>query len=440
MINKRSVLALLDQSVVSATSLLTTIIVGRYCGSEELGRFSLGISVLVLANGMQTSLVSTPYTVFRTRMRGRLSPALHAGGSLAGALLLGALLTVLASLVAATISVYGDAWPVKVLSWTLVTTVPWFLAREFTRRFDFSHLNMGSAIFTDAGVAILQVTSLFLLAFHGYLTSSTAFISIGASCAVMVTVWALRWRTEFTIARGKIATAITHDWRFGRWLCAGHLICLSQAYVMHWLLTFLISPSATGVFTACLSIAALASPFLQAVGNYLSPRFAETVASRSQKDTLRLYWRASLVLCIGVSTFIVVAAVFGRELLWLLYRDSGYSDYGVVVALLALRMGCSIPALAADHAIVAMESPRGSAFATLTGLGTTICLALPMISMYEIKGAAIAMLGGTIVESLVLLCFFGYCLHVCEWDDRGQPAASRSTRDDRSPDMMGRRR
>lgn len=438
--NKRSLLALLDQGVVSATSLLTTIIVGRYCGSEGLGLFALGLSVLVLANGTQTSLVSIPYTVFRTRVGERLTPALHAGGSLAGALLLGVIITSLAVLAAATISINVGAWPVKALTWALVMTIPWFLAREFARRFDFSHLNMGGALAVDAGVASLQISSLLALAIAGHLTSSTAVILIGASCAVMVTIWALRRRKAFTIDRGEIAASITHDWLFGRWLFADHLICIVQAYVMHWLLTFMIGPSATGVFAACVAIAALASPFLQGIGNYLSPRFAETVASRSKTDTLRLYWRTTFVLLVGVSVFTLIAAIFGHELLWLFYRDPAYSGYGIVVALLAVRIACSIPTLAADHAVVAMESPRGSAFATLAGLVVTLGLALPMISMYAITGAAIAMLAGAVVESVAVIIIFVSCLRAWGWEDEGRSDSTVDPYDHPAPSAMGQGR
>src|SRR5205823_13401306 len=39
-------IALFDQAAVSATSFLTTILVGRWCGVDELGVYSLGLSVL----------------------------------------------------------------------------------------------------------------------------------------------------------------------------------------------------------------------------------------------------------------------------------------------------------------------------------------------------------------------------------------------------------
>src|SRR2546429_36531 len=40
-------LALIDQAVVSGTSFLTTILIGRWCGASELGIYALGFSLLV---------------------------------------------------------------------------------------------------------------------------------------------------------------------------------------------------------------------------------------------------------------------------------------------------------------------------------------------------------------------------------------------------------
>src|SRR5438132_4331641 len=62
-------LALIDQAVVSGTSFLTTILIGRWCGAGELGVYSLGFSLLVSWGSVQNSLISLPYTIYRLRSR-----------------------------------------------------------------------------------------------------------------------------------------------------------------------------------------------------------------------------------------------------------------------------------------------------------------------------------------------------------------------------------
>ena len=416
-IDTRSTVGILDQMVVSGTSFLTTVIIGRLSGSAGLGLFALAMSGLVFVNGAQASLVSTPYTVFRSRGGNRTHDA-DAGASLAGAILLAGVLIAFAMVAAITISFLASGWQVTSLVWAVVLTIPLYLGREFARRFDFARLHMAGALVVDVGVAALQIVLLLTLGLQGHLTSAIAILVIGASCGTMVAFWFVRRRNEFSLSGAKLmCDSIRRDWMFGRWLFADHLICVAQVYAMHWLLTAFVDTSATGTFVACASIATLANPFLYGVGNYVSPRLAETVSLGSRRETLRVYWRTTILLCIVVSCFTAIATVFGSALLQLLYHDSSLMGHGVIVGLLAMRLMWAIPTIAADHAIVAMEYPRGSALATLAGLGTTIGLAIPLILWLGVLGAAISLLFGTGVESVVLITVFIRRLNRWKWND-----------------------
>ena len=55
--------AITEQGVVSATSLLVSVLVGRTCGPESLGIYSLAWTVITLLNGFVSSLVGIPYTI-----------------------------------------------------------------------------------------------------------------------------------------------------------------------------------------------------------------------------------------------------------------------------------------------------------------------------------------------------------------------------------------
>jgi O-antigen/teichoic acid export membrane protein len=415
--NKHSLLALTDQLVVSGTSLLTTIIVGRFCGSDGLGLFTLAISAVILAKGVQDTLVSTPYTVFRSRLAERMTPEVHAGAALCGAALLVTILTTLALLTAFVFGISGQPWPVKALTWSLVIAIPLVLAREFARRFDMARMQMAGALMVDTGVAGVQITLLITLAWQGRLSSALAILIIGAACGVNLLLWWWRRKKTFVIDPARIVPAIKHDWEFGRWLLVDHLVCFAQLYAMHWLLTAMIDTSATGILAACAAIAGLASPVLQGIGNYLAPRFADTVSGGSRSETMRLYWRTTIALGIAVTGFAIIATVFAQQLLQILYDDPAYDGFGLVVGLLAFRLAFAIPTIAADHAVVAMEGPHGIVVATLAGLVTTFCLAIPLIHFYGVTGAAISLFVGTGIEMFVMLLVFVHYLGLWKWQD-----------------------
>ncbi len=416
-LSRRPTLALIDQAIVSGTNVLTTIIIGRYCGSADLGLFALATSILVFAGGTQTSLVSTPYTVFRSRLQSGTTAMSRAGSSLVGACLLAGLLFSVAALTAGIISFYSDQETVIQLSWVLVLTIPLFLAREFGRRFDFARLNVGAALLVDAAVSVLQIALLALGAAFNQLSAAVAVIIIGIACASVFSVWIVRRRGDFDVRPPELTNTIHQDWMFGRWLFADHVMCVLQLYAMPWLLTFLVGTSAAGVFAACAAIAALASPFLQGAGNYLCARFAHTVSSGSRRETMRTYWNSTLVLGLAVTGFTAIVMTFGNELMWALFQDHAYADTGLVVGILALKLMFAIPTIAADHAVVAMERPRGAALSTLSGLAVTLIVTVPMILQWGVLGAAISLLIGTSIESFTLIIVFMNGIRTWKWTD-----------------------
>ena len=64
----RVLLSIGDQCLVSGTNFLTLVIVGRSCGLQELGVYSLAFTVVVILMALQESLLIAPYTVMMSRL------------------------------------------------------------------------------------------------------------------------------------------------------------------------------------------------------------------------------------------------------------------------------------------------------------------------------------------------------------------------------------
>jgi len=306
---------------------------------------------------------------------------------------------------------------ITTLVWMLVLTIPCAILKEFARRFDMASQNMVGAVTLDFGVSTLQLGLLVTLATLGILTTSLSVMLIGFSCLVMALAWMWMRRSAFRIEPKVVSESVKTNWGLGRWLLVDQTVCFLQLYGMHWLLGLLIAPTATGIFTACVSIAALAGPFLAGIGNYLSPQFAETITAGNRRDTLNLYLRTTSVLAITVSLFVAIAVVFGSELLDLIYNNPDFQGYSVVVGILALRMLFGIPALGAHHALVAMEYPRGTMQATIYGTTLSMALAIPLILNFQVLGAAIALSIGTACETAYLLLVFRRRFKLWKWQD-----------------------
>ena len=70
MVKSDTSMAIVDQSVVSGSRFLTTICIGRLCGSEQLGVYALLFTLYLIFSCVQDAMMSTPYTVFGNRMKG----------------------------------------------------------------------------------------------------------------------------------------------------------------------------------------------------------------------------------------------------------------------------------------------------------------------------------------------------------------------------------
>ena len=53
-------IALLDQGTVSITNFATAVMIGRVCGKAELGIYSLAFTLITIATGIISTLMSTP--------------------------------------------------------------------------------------------------------------------------------------------------------------------------------------------------------------------------------------------------------------------------------------------------------------------------------------------------------------------------------------------
>ena len=151
---RRGLLGLFDQAIVSGTNFLTTVIIGRYCGAEPLGVYSLGFTLLVLIAVAQESLICVPYNVFGNRMESE--DRRRYASSLFGHYLF------LASGAVLLLAIGGAMAPshLQPMVWILIGVAPLTLLREFGRRVSLAHLRLREAVGLDAAVAVLQLGAL----------------------------------------------------------------------------------------------------------------------------------------------------------------------------------------------------------------------------------------------------------------------------------------
>ena len=411
-------LALADQAVVSGTSFLTTVLVGRWVEPSALGAYSIAISLLFSLWCVQESLISFPYTVQRHHAYGM--PAEYAGSSLAHNCQLSVLAAVALAIGAVALSA-GHAVPDLVAAiWVLAGVVPFVLLREFARRFAFAHMRLGQALRLDLAVAAMQITGLCLLEWTGRMSAAGACAALGAACGLAAIVWLQLPRADFIIRGVHVWQTMKQSWMLGKWLLAGQFTMWVRAYVAYWLLAWVAGTATTGVYAASISIVSFANPLVLGFSNLLAPQAALALSEGGGARLLRETIRDALLISSIMGVFCIVILFTGENIMRLLYPSKEYEGQGDTLTVLAFALLAFAVAMPPTNALASLQRPQGIFWNALIALLLTLVFVLYLVQQWGVIGAAYGLLVGNVANSVGRWIAFLRC--VLKNDPTARPA------------------
>ncbi|HVS40202.1 MAG TPA: hypothetical protein VMS17_31885 [Gemmataceae bacterium] len=390
-------LALIDQAVVSGTSFLTTMLIGRWCGADELGSYALGASLLVAWACVQESLVALPYTIYRHRAAGG-SAAECAGSALIHHAMLSAVAVVVLAALAAILSCFRVMPGLAPVAWALTIAIPFSLLREFGRRFAFAHLRMGQALVLDVAVAAVQVAGLLWLGSHSALSAVTAVAAIGSACALTGAAWLFLARGTLAIRNAPVWRSMRQSWVLGKWFFASQVTLTVQGYFIYWLLAGVSDLAATGVYAACMQVALFSNPFIIGLANALAPRAAQAYVSGGAPALRSVVLQTTVLLTAVMVVFCLVVLFGGEAVMALLYRGQ-FGGHGATVTVLALAMLAAALGMPASNGLAAVERPDLIFKAGLVAVALIVVLIPFLVAAWGVPGAAYGFLAGNVVAS-----------------------------------------
>lgn len=397
-------LALVDQAAVSGTNFFTGVMIGRFCGPDELGIYALGLSLATLIVEGHGSLVASPYTVYGNRLEGRARDE-YAGSVLGHHGLLTCL--AVACLLVAGVVVSAGIGPAGLarLIWVLAGVIAFILLREFGRRMSFAHLNVSTALAIDLVVSSIQVVGIVLLAAAGALSACTAYAVIGLGCAVAGIGWFALSHRKFVVKRERISVDLRRNWSLGRWVFAERTTGTLRHSINPWLLALLIGETATGTFSACKAVILASNPFVLGVGNVLTARTAQAFSTGGVEELRHVVRKAGFLFAVTMSVFCSLIAIFGGYVVVLLY-GSRYAGHGYTVAVLAAATLAWTMAHPFACGLLAMERSDDTFKVRLLALSTAVVVSPVLILSLGILGAAYALLTGNLVAAVAMYCFY----------------------------------
>jgi O-antigen/teichoic acid export membrane protein len=237
------------------------------------------------------------------------------------------------------------------------------------------------------------------------LSATTAYACVAAAALVTGAMWVVRNRRDFLVERARVLADAAHNWRFSRWLVASQIWFMGRIAVMPWIVAGMIDRSATGVYVACETIVMLANPLMIAAHNLLGPQSAHAFAEGGVSQLRRLVFRATMLLGAGTAALTLILLVVGETAMVLLLGES-YAGHRGVLSVLLLTLFAEGLGMAATNGLCAIEQARLNLVAIVAGTIATIVLALTLIPLWGLTGAALASLAGRMVTSTCAIALF----------------------------------
>ncbi len=397
--------ALVDQGIVSATNIVTVVILARFAGSEQLGLYSLGMTAVFLTLAVQESLITAPYMVF-INLKGLKGRALrrYSGSALTQSLALGLVssgVLALGGMVGAALGL-SDA---SKITFALSGAVLFVLLRELARRDCLARSRMSLLLLIDSVTATLQVGLMLTIGVVYTLDARLAILLLALATASASAIWILAVHVDIGFDLRSLRVHSLRSWMFGRWVLWCSMATVLNHYSVHWILAIGAGPAATGAFEAIRALASLINPMINGLRNIVGPLGARSISRAGASATRRLV--ASTTRLIGAMGAVWLAVVYlgGSWLLGVFYGPE-YAQYGLVLLITAaafVMFGLGVPA---DQGLWAAKRPEINAYAATASLVVTVAVSLVLFSVDPLLAVAVGLLAGKILEALARIVGF----------------------------------
>jgi O-antigen/teichoic acid export membrane protein len=375
-----------DQAVVSLASFAAALVVGRFGGSEQLGIFSVALSLFWLLAGVANALVWTPFTSRAPHLSSPRS-RYYAGSSLIHLAVFGGVVAVLL------LAVGAISWTEAEWLWPMCAALTPFtllvLLREHLRRYLFAHLSTRSLLGIDVPIALGQLFVLAALVVWGRVSFATALWAMAAP-NLWCFVWIVRHRERFRFERRRALLDWSYNFAFGRWLLVVSVAWLLGEASFQWLVGWFHGERVLGQLSAPWRTVMFVNPIMLTVQNLLrsqlSNRTAEAGPEALRGETLRATGRVAL----GFGALLFVIGVRGGGLVELLF-GSEFAGLGPVVVSLCVGVFFHVLTFPVEAALAAIQAGRALLAASLVRLALILTTGVPLIIHFGPLGVGIAL-------------------------------------------------
>lgn len=397
-------LTLIDQALVSGTSFVTSVLVGRFAPQPQaaLGAYALAMTFVLLARSLQEQLVFMPYMVYSHRRSGG---ARFLGSNLLQHLalsVLAALVVAAAAAVAATGYWHGELFGTLAV---LACVLPGILLREFVRSVAYAQFRVRAVVELDAISCLLQLFGLGTLVALSLVRVPFVYLAMAGAASAGCVYWRFRERPRWEFSRTAVADDWRQNWQLGRWALVGQLPAYAAPIVVPWVLASRAADGqlATGLYAACSTLVGPANLLLTGLNNLAGPRAARSYTRGGVRALRQSLLRSAALFLAALGACAVVFVCAGDLLLRVFYAQPQFAAGWPVVVLLSLHLLVTSVSVTASNGLLALERSRANLLGDFVTAGVMLPAAWLLTPSYGVTGAAAGVLAASTLGAVVRL-------------------------------------
>lgn len=389
----RSAQTLGDQILVSACNFLTGIILVRGLGLVEFGKFTVAYVILLLANSIQLSFISSPMITL-----GSLCPTVDERNAFVrgiyGVQLVFCAVATLGTVVATLLYLLVDRSGIpSAFIFPFTAAVALFLMQDWLRRYYFTIGKATASVWNDAISYAGQVVLLCVLWAAHWLTIGTAFwtIAITSGLAFVVGAWLERLRSSYALLRD--------GWRRIHSLS----IDLGISNQLQWLVyqgamlvgASVAGPQAAGGVRATQNVIGPVNIAFQAMENIVPLRAGEEMRRNGIQGAARFLFRFGLVGFVGLLLLFSAASLLSARFLAFFYGHP-LRVYAGVLNLQMLYFLLAWPVRQLNFLFRTVENTRPILIASVVAAVISMALVYSTVRAYGALGIMLAAVAGQV--------------------------------------------
>ena len=395
--------ALADQAMVSAVNFLTGIMLARFLGIEEFGRFTLIWLAILFMNSIQMAMISSPMMSIGPK-QSHDECSVYYRAVIFQQILFSLFTFLFLFFGIRLVAIWMPEWEIIEVALPVAVVGFFFQNQDFIRRYLFSRQKVRDAFWNDAVSYIGQII-LLVIAFSVYEIKILDVFWIIAFTSAMAVGFGLT-KLENKLSNNSDLKIITkRHWDFSKWSTLSTLLQWASGNLVFIFTGSILGAGAVGILKAAQNIMAVTHILFQAMENFVPVR-ASKIYIKHGKTALRLYKNKILLMGGGVTiTFAFVVFIFSEELLGAVYGPE-YSDYAYVLrwfSIIYIFMFMNFPLSAVLRAV---ENTKSIFYSQIISSVFVIACSYPLIQMFELKGALFSLLISYV--SIMLYLYFSF--------------------------------